>query len=460
MTTNPFNAYLVTLLLSTWTAIASAEIVPFDSERWEFHGGEHRVEQFGGQQALYLKGGKAVLPDVSFVNGVIEYDVYFTSDFSPNSTLADNRAFVGAVFRLQDIENFEKFYMRPHRTPSEEDGAQYVPVYNDWSSWQLFWDGHIAAVDFQYDTWTHIKLLMADKYLEVYIGDMTTPVLTAELKRPVTAGHIGLKLDPTPATAYAYFANFSYELNDSPAFSTTPPDPQTAAAGTVLNWMVSTPFAQADLDDKMTLTEADRNALTWTALAADASTGITNLSMAHKITTFGRGDGKNTVFARTLISSDRRQTKKLQFGFTDIAKLYLNGKLLYSESNLFRSRNKNFMGTTGYYNEVYLPLKPGANELWIAVTGIMASWGVQARLADDDLTGLSFDPQQMASLDASASKLDYCTATYHLSGAVHIPCVAVPTGNGEEYNLFAVDMKQPEPTDFRFELDLETIQAH
>ncbi len=65
----------------------------------------------------------------------------------------------------------------------------------------------------------------------------------------------------------------------------------------------------------------------------------------------------NTSFARVVIQSDKAQVKRLQLGFSDRAKVYLNDQILYSGHDEFMSRDYRFLGLAGYYDEVYLPLK-------------------------------------------------------------------------------------------------------
>lgn len=95
--------------------------------------------------------------------------------------------------------------------------------------------------------------------------------------------------------------------------------------------------------------------------------------------------GKNTVFARLIIESDRPQIKKLRFGFSDRVKVYFNGQLLYAGENNFQSRDYRFLGTIGYFDALYLNLKKGRNECWMAVSEDFGGWGVQASLEDPGL---------------------------------------------------------------------------
>lgn len=327
--------------------------------------------------------------------------------------------------------------------PNDEDGAQYAPVYNGWSAWQLYWGkGFITPVSFVHEEWMHVKLIVSGDYLEVYIGDMVTPKLMSPLKRPLQAGKVGVKLDPVPPTGYAYFKNFSYEEMDNPPTSKAPPPPVVAPAGTVLSWQISDTFKPTDIAGKVKLTDADRQTRTWTPLNADPSTGVTNLAISHLIASNGGGDGKNTVFARTTITSDGDQVKKLKFGFCNIGKLYLNGQLMYSEDNSFRTRSQNFMGSLGLFDEIYLPLKAGDNELWVAVTGMSASWGLQAQLEDLNGVHLSNSPEGVGESFADpANQFGYCVASYNPKDGISIPYLSVQGFGGGEYALYNVNLK-------------------
>ncbi|NIM16526.1 MAG: hypothetical protein GTO45_31320, partial [Candidatus Aminicenantes bacterium] len=94
-----------------------AETIPFDSPRWVMTPNTAHLEDYLGQKSLYLKGGIAYIKDVNFTNGIIEFDVAFSQ----------KRGFFGAVFRMQDKENYEEFYLRSHQS-GNPDAIQYSPV--------------------------------------------------------------------------------------------------------------------------------------------------------------------------------------------------------------------------------------------------------------------------------------------------------------------------------------------
>ena len=363
----PVCAALV-VVLSLGVSASHAQTIPFDSERWQIDARESRVETYKGRQSLYLKGGVAWITDDEFTNGIVEFDVAFSGA----------RGFMGGLWRMQDRRNYEEFYMRPHQS-GNPDANQYTPVINGLSGWQLYHGpGYGMPVAYTFDQWMHVKIVFAGSQGEVFI-DSEEPVLVMhELKHPVAPGKVGLSAGNF---APAYFSNFSYQKIDQPALQGTPPVPESAPVGTIMAWSVSNAFDEASLADKVELSDADKAGLTWTTLAAEA-TGITNLSHRASL-----GQEANTVFARVVIESERAQVKQVRFGYSDRVKVYANGRLLYSGSNQFLSRDYRYLGTIGLFDAVAVPLASGTNELWFAVSESFGGWGLLGVI--DDREGIS-----------------------------------------------------------------------
>ena len=360
----------VFLCLCAFSVNLCAQAVPFDSGRWEFTGGENKIVDYLGQKSLYLKGGAAVVKDSRLTDGVIEFDVAF----------AQERNFVGVMWRWEDAKNYEEFYLRPHQS-GNPDANQYQPVFNGVAAWQLFYgERYSAPTKYDFNQWIHVKIVAAGENAEVYLKDMTTPALFIdELMRGTKPGKVGLSAGNFAA---AYFANFSFTPLDDPPLKGKAKAPETAPAGTVLAWMVSSPIDGKSLENKYRLTPADKQNLSWKKLASETD-GLTNLARIQ-----GLEKDKNTAFARLTIQSDSEQIKKLRFGFSDIVKVYFNDRLIYGGSDLYSSRDYRFLGTVGLFDELYLPLKKGDNELWLAVTENFGGWGVKALF--DDLSGIRF----------------------------------------------------------------------
>jgi hypothetical protein len=361
---------LLLLILLSFSPKCRAQSLPFDSDHWDIHAKESKVVDYLGRKSLYLKGGQATVKGSRFTDGVIEFDMAFSAE----------RGFMGAVWRQQDFDNCENFYVRPHQS-GNPDANQYQPVFNGVDSWQLYYgEGYAAPVSYDFNQWVHFKIVVSGKQAEIYIKDMETPALfIPEQKRETKAGAVGLRVG---SFAPAYFSNFSYTATDAPpALKSKPKASEAAPSGTVMSWMVSDAFDGKTLAKKYQLAPADKENLKWQKLNSE-STGMTNLARLHGVT-----DTANTVFARLRIHSDREQVKRLRFGFSDEVKAYFNDRLIYGGSDIYRSRDYRFLGTVGLFDELYLPLRKGDNELLLAVTENFGGWGIEA--AFDDMDGIS-----------------------------------------------------------------------
>ncbi len=351
------------LLLTLIPALSRADTVPFDSERWKIDAREHRVTEHLGRPSLYLKGGVAWIADQDVKDGVIEFDVAFTGE----------RGFMGGLWRMQDRGNYEDFYVRPHQS-GKPDANQYTPVFHGLSGWQLYHgDGHGAAVSYPTNAWIHVKIVFSGSRGEVFI-DSEKPVLAIhEMKHEVRAGKVGLSASNF---APAHFSRFSYRAIERPVLSSPLPPAAVAPAGTVRSWSVSGAFAEATLDGKTRLGEGDKAGLTWKTLPAER-TGITNLA---RVTTLS--PATNTVFARVVVDAEREEVRKVRFGYSDRVKVFLNDRLIYGGNNGYQSRDFRYLGTIGLFDELYLPLRQGSNELWFAVSESFGGWGILAVLDD------------------------------------------------------------------------------
>ena len=73
---------------------------------------------------------------------------------------------------------------------------------------------------------------------------------------------------------------------------------------------------------------------------------------------------------------------RLRFGYSDRVRDFLNGRLLYSGDNGYRSRDFRYLGTIGLFDSVPLALRAGENELLLAVSDSFGGWGVLAEVGD------------------------------------------------------------------------------
>jgi hypothetical protein len=341
---------------------------PFDGELWTWAGSDRVATRHRGRDCIRLEGA-ATLAGVELVDGAIEVEL----------SAGPERGFHGLSWRIRDDENFESFFVRPHQV-GNPDAVQYTPVFNGISSWQLYHGpGFWAPIEFPLDDWFRIRVVFSGDRAEVYVADLDRPALVVgELKGPVEPGHVGVFAGPA-----VYMAGFAYDDTGSVPLREPRPAPATPITGVVPAWWISDAYPEEATETAVTLDGELVARRTWTRLTSEPS-GLVDLSRVN-----GVGEGRDTTLARAVVGSARRQTKRLELGFSDRAVVFLNGRAVYRGDNAYRSRDYRFLGSIGYYDTLYLPLEEGDNELVVAVSETFGGWGIQARFPD--LDGLSFE---------------------------------------------------------------------
>lgn len=354
-------------LVSAWANLANAQVnnaIDFDSERWVKNGADVRSEAYKGQKCLFLKGGTAVLNDVEFTNGIIEFDIAFSPE----------RTFVGFFFRMTNDANYEYFYFRPHQS-GNPDATQYTPVFNGSSAWQLYFgEGFSEPVSYVFDEWMPVRMVVSGRRAEIYIRNMEKPAMHLhDLKREVKAGKVGV-IAGGAQFAPARFANFRVTPMTNITLESPPRAIEKMAPNTVAAWQISSAFEAKKLETVLRLSPKEKQNLTWDKLEVEPS-GLANIARLRT-----PGDSTNAVFARLDIESEKDHIRKFDLAFSDIVKVYLNDTILFSAEDVFQSRDYRFLGSIGYFDHVYLPLKKGHNELWIAVIENFGGWGIKGRI--------------------------------------------------------------------------------
>lgn len=347
------TAALLITLLST-AAVPGDAHVAWGDATWRIEAAEYELERFAGRDALRLTNGTAWLEGASARDGVLRVDAYM------NSALG----FHGLAFRALDDAGFEHVYVRPF-VSGQPDASQYTPVFNGVTGWQIYTGpGYGGAIEVPVDRWVRLELRFRDRRAELSVDGEV--VAFPNLERAPAVGAIGL----TSSGAPARFAD--------PRVSSAPPtlevpeaQPDDAVpAGLVRRWRVSTPFAESDLDPLADLDPTWTGTLEWDSLEA-GTRGVANLARLRT-----RSATANTVFAATTLHADEPRRVRVRFGFSDRVRVYLNGAPIYHGADVWRSRDYKFLGTIGLFDELVLPLRAGANELWLAVSEDFGGWGV------------------------------------------------------------------------------------
>ena len=342
--------------------------VPMDESHWTITSEDYRFETYLGVKSIFLPTGLTELNDVVFHNGVFEFEIAFP----------EGRGFPGVFFRIQDDNNAEELYIRTHQS-GNPDANQYTPSFNRTAGWQLYHgDGYGSPVDYKYNAWNHVKLVISGTVGEVFINDMEHPLFQIyELKHSDKQGPIALK-----GNANSHFANFSYTLTDRPTLKLPIKALPKMGEDIVSNYWISSVIEDTTIEGKTWLKAKEIPVLIWQEPTVE-HTGIINLAK-----NLARSDGHNTSLVKVSITSDSAQIKRLDFGYSDEAQTYVNGKLVYGGNNSFRSRDYRYLGTIGFFDSLYLDLKEGENEILFAIKEGFGGWGMKAKI--DDQSGIHF----------------------------------------------------------------------
>ena len=330
------------------------QVVEFTPERWDLSNA--RIVDHLDRKALL---GTAFLKGVELEDGIIECDVAMKGGV---------RSYPGILFRVQSPEEYERVYLRPHRSPLYDDAVQYVAAFHGVDSWQFYnGPGLTSRAVIPTDRWVRMKIEVLGTQARVFLDDSPQPVLViGDLKRGKNRGGLGLT---TMADGNSFFSNFSFRKDTSMLF---PPATKVhLPRGYVLDWEISQPFKRRLLDFDRYPDLKSLGVFLWTKVSAQPN-GVLDISR-----TYGRlGIEPDGILARTVIQADKEGPRKYWFGYSDEAGIFLNGRLVFYGNSAYRYRDTSFLGVVGLYDAVSLPLKQGPNELLFVIGETSGGWGL------------------------------------------------------------------------------------
>lgn len=374
-----FCAGLVCCLLispfSVTDGFSQATQVTFEDPAWDLsHASESRVEDYKGRKSLFLKG-KAFIDQINIADGVVEVDV----------TTPNPRAFAGILFRTQSPTEYEEMYIRLHKSGSP-DAIQYTPVFKNVAAWQLYGPGYgWGTAAFDRNEWIPLRIEFSGQEVKIFAGQANNAVLLSRLRRDEQSGGLGVW-----SLFGAYFSNFRYSEKSASKNNLEEPAPE---QGVITDWNLSNAFWAHDVN----LTERPSAANTNWHTVNSEPTGLINLSRylpENELRElpddgdFDAGQAAVGAFAKTVITSESDQIKKLHFGYSDNVVILLNGRPIYTGKSGFRARDPLFQGMIGYHDAVFLDLNQGENELIFAVSEVFGGWGFMAKFENPD--GIDF----------------------------------------------------------------------
>jgi hypothetical protein len=367
------------LALTTGAASAAESdvvAVPFDAAHWEIEGSDAAPATYLGQPALRLHTGAATLRGVDFATGSIEYDVAFQAE----------PAFLGVYFHGDDAANeAENFYLRVHKNGGW-DANQYMPVTQGHATWQIYSGSeHSSRETYAIGGWNHIRIEVYDDSADVFINgrrSLRIPQLKA------TPRHGSISLDATAArenaTGQVFYANFRYRSAPNARPADMPVARVFSAPGLIRRWQVSDELAEADAVWRASL--GDWDSVRWTPLAVE-SNGVANLGRV-----IAKKPGTHFAVARFEVAAGQAATKLLKVGYSDVARVYVNGALLFQGDNRQYSHDPGFLGIVGLNETLAVALRRGDNEIAFVIEETSGGWAAEAQFVDrDGLQSASFD---------------------------------------------------------------------
>ncbi len=344
----------VAMTASRWTAQGSVEFVP------------HK-----GFDSLELKNGSwVVLNDIVFGNGTIEFDVETTEMGT------------GIAFRVRGKDTLEYVYLRPKPKCSESgDCIQYTPITHGVMLWDLF-PQYQAPAPLKESEWNHVKLVISGQRMNVFINGAQTPAIkVGRLEGDASQGGIWL-IGP------GFFTNLTVAADEVGGLSAEPEKDATASDSRYLrNWQLS-PYSTLAAGKEPAIADLPAPAAAWQPLAAERS-GLVNISRVYGYPIPPFKPDRALVWLKTTITSSKIQTKKVEFGWVREAWVYVNGKLVYADKNLFQppTARKTPDGRCSLENGSFsLPLQAGDNEVVVALANNFYGWAQIFRL--DDVKGV------------------------------------------------------------------------
>lgn len=350
------HTLLITSLLLFFSVLnepISAQVqVDFNSDQFQVANGKI-VEHL--DRTAFM--GTAYLQDINFKNGIIEYDMVVTGQ----------RSYPGIFFRVQSRNDYEHFYIRPHRAGLYPDAMQYTPCNNGIGAWQLFnGKGSTASVEIPENEWFHVRLEIKGDRANVYINNEIKPALEIyELYHGESEGGITLN---SPANGSAYFSNLSYTATDDIQFDLLPiPD---YPIGLISDWKITKSFSTVDVEMDQTPRRQGLTELIWQDAKADKN-GLVNIG--KYVSRHGRAP--DFVYCSTTLIAEKDTLLEMSYGYSDAIVVFLNDQPLSFGNSAYQQRDPSFLGIIGLNDAVYLPLKKGENELMLSVAESFGGWG-------------------------------------------------------------------------------------
>ena len=137
--------------------------------------------------------GLGIIQDIEFDNGIIEIEIMGENN--------PGKSFIGIAFNIQNDENYEAVYFRPFNFIAEEQlrkdhMVQYI--FHPEFTWRKLRDERTGEFEDEIanppnpDDWFKVIIHINDEKVEVYVNDISKPVLTIDRLATTKSNKIGI----------------------------------------------------------------------------------------------------------------------------------------------------------------------------------------------------------------------------------------------------------------------------
>jgi hypothetical protein len=381
------SIFLLLLIIGVLQPALASEApkIPMTASRWQIKGDVAFEQDKAKQDILVIKKGYAQLKHNYFSNGTIEFDVKFVGS-----------RITGITFH-QRGETADALYFRPSADCAvSDDCIQYMPTAHHVFEWDLYGNDQTRA-PINPAAWNHIKLVVADGRMNVFVNGASSPTLAVgTLQGGFPDGSIRLH---GPAS----YANLKIAPNKTEGLSAEASSaPATTDRRYISHWLASAPFVMPSrMDAKLqentgidpVYASVPAESATWKPVLP-APGGLINLTRWYGAAQ--TGPSITGIWLKTTLASDHAQVKHVDIGWTREVWVFVNGKLVYANKNLYgiEGASKEPDGRLSLTNGSFdLPLRKGANHIAVALDDNFGGgaqhfgWGLEMRLADVDGIG-------------------------------------------------------------------------
>jgi hypothetical protein len=359
---------------------------PLTSEHWDAKTDNAEFIAYKSTKAIRSSnedGFEIVLKDFEFSVGTIEFDVELKG-----------RGFPGINFHLDETTgNSEVFYLRyfGQLNPLSRTTMQYATFIDGVNLWDLT-DDYQAGTALVENKWNHVKLVISENQMQVYVNNMNRVALKVPVLEGLTkTGKISLNGD----VIYANFKVTPDETEDvahGVGYDPTYNDPNY-----LRNWEVQEPIDFPTGKDPMQQITTSPGVVINSAYYNSSNSWIPvtakHRGMVNLTEIFGATERTNRrlTWLRTTVTSKSEQEKWLRMGFSDEVWVFINGQPLHQNKNYYGSPGmKEPRGRCTLENTSFkVPLKEGENEILVGLSNYFFGWGMVTRW--NDTSGLSYE---------------------------------------------------------------------